>query len=54
MAKENKFADEIMSDEELDGVVGGITKVDGKILEALPNSMFQVDLENGQKVLATK
>jgi len=27
-------------------------KVDGTILEALPNAMFQVELENGLKVLA--
>ncbi len=52
MADKDKFADEIMSDEELDGVVGGATEVGGKVLEALPNAMFQVELENGQKVLA--
>ena len=27
-------------------------KVDGKILETLPNAMFKVELENGHKVLA--
>jgi translation initiation factor IF-1 len=27
-------------------------KVDGVILETLPNAMFQVELENGHKVLA--
>ncbi|MEW5875724.1 MAG: translation initiation factor IF-1 [Candidatus Zixiibacteriota bacterium] len=26
--------------------------VEGKVLEALPNAMFQVELENGHKVLA--
>ena len=27
-------------------------EVEGKIIEALPNAMFQVELENGHKVLA--
>ncbi|MFH1239063.1 MAG: translation initiation factor IF-1 [bacterium] len=27
-------------------------EVEGKILEALPNAMFRVELENGHKVLA--
>ncbi len=27
--------------------------LDGTVLEALPNSMFRVELENGHKVLAT-
>ena len=27
-------------------------KIDGVILETLPNAMFQVELENGHKVLA--
>ena len=27
-------------------------KVDGVVLETLPNAMFQVELENGHKVLA--
>ena len=27
-------------------------EVEGKIVEALPNAMFQVELENGHKVLA--
>ncbi|MCM8813830.1 MAG: translation initiation factor IF-1 [Candidatus Omnitrophica bacterium] len=27
-------------------------QVEGKILETLPNAMFQVELENGHKVLA--
>lgn len=27
-------------------------EVEGKILEALPNAMFKVELENGHKVLA--
>lgn len=26
-------------------------KVEGKVLEVLPNTMFRVDLENGHKVL---
>jgi translation initiation factor IF-1 len=26
--------------------------VDGKVLEALPNAMFRVELDNGHKVLA--
>ena len=40
-----------MNDDELDQVVGGGTEVEGKVLEALPNAMFQVELGNGQKVL---
>ncbi len=27
-------------------------EVDGKVLEALPNAMFRVELDNGHKVLA--
>ena len=27
-------------------------KVEGKVLETLPNAMFKVELENGHKVLA--
>ena len=27
-------------------------EVEGRVLEALPNAMFQVELENGHKVLA--
>ncbi|MBW2367153.1 MAG: translation initiation factor IF-1 [Deltaproteobacteria bacterium] len=27
-------------------------KVEGKVLETLPNAMFRVELENGHKVLA--
>ena len=27
-------------------------KAEGKVLEALPNAMFRVELENGHKVLA--
>lgn len=27
-------------------------KVEGKVLEVLPNAMFRVELENGHKVLA--
>jgi translation initiation factor IF-1 len=29
-----------------------VVEVEGKIIEALPNAMFQVELENGHKVLA--
>ena len=29
-----------------------VIEVEGKVLEALPNAMFQVDLENGHVVLA--
>ncbi len=29
-----------------------IIELEGKILEALPNAMFQVELENGHQVLA--
>ena len=27
-------------------------EVEGKVVEALPNAMFQVELENGHKILA--
>lgn len=30
----------------------GVIEVEGKIVEALPNAMFLVELENGHKVLA--
>lgn len=52
MADKDKYADEIMSDEELDNVAGGATEVGGKVLEVLPNSMFRVELENGQEIKA--
>ena len=29
-----------------------VLEVDGTVLEALPNAMFQVELENGHKILA--
>jgi translation initiation factor IF-1 len=29
-----------------------VIEVEGKVLEALPNAMFQVELENGHRVLA--
>ena len=29
-----------------------MSKVEGTVLEPLPNAMFQVELENGHKVLA--
>ena len=29
-----------------------VIEVEGKVLEALPNAMFQVQLENGHKILA--
>lgn len=29
-----------------------VIEVEGKILEKLPNAMFQVELENGHKILA--
>lgn len=29
-----------------------LIEVEGKVLEALPNAMFRVELENGHKVLA--
>ena len=29
-----------------------VFEVEGRIVEALPNAMFQVELENGHKVLA--
>jgi translation initiation factor IF-1 len=27
-------------------------KIDGKVLEALPNAVFRVELENGHKIIA--
>ncbi|HOJ09487.1 MAG TPA: translation initiation factor IF-1 [Clostridiales bacterium] len=30
----------------------GVIEVEGKVVEALPNAMFSVELENGHKVLA--
>jgi len=30
----------------------GVIEVEGKVVEALPNAMFVVELENGHKVLA--
>ena len=30
-----------------------IIEVEGKVIEKLPNAMFQVELENGHQVLAT-
>ncbi len=30
----------------------GVIEVEGKVVEALPNAMFVVQLENGHKVLA--
>lgn len=29
-----------------------VIEVEGKVLEALPNAMFQVEIDNGHKVLA--
>ena len=29
-----------------------VIEVEGKVLEALPNAMFQVELESGHKILA--
>ncbi|MDI6604387.1 translation initiation factor IF-1 [Aceticella autotrophica] len=29
-----------------------VIEVEGKVIEALPNAMFQVELDNGYKVLA--
>lgn len=29
-----------------------VIKVDGKVLEALPNAVFKVELENGHEVIA--
>ncbi len=30
----------------------GVIEVEGKVVEALPNAMFKVELENGHEVLA--
>jgi translation initiation factor IF-1 len=30
----------------------GVIKVEGRVIEALPNAMFRVELTNGHKVLA--
>jgi len=40
------FKEDIISEKE------EIIEVEGTILEALPNAMFRVELENGHKVLA--
>lgn len=29
-----------------------VIEVEGRVIEALPNAMFQVELENGHKILA--
>lgn len=29
-----------------------VIEVEGKVIDALPNAMFQVELENGHKILA--
>ncbi|MFZ5353458.1 MAG: translation initiation factor IF-1 [Bacillota bacterium] len=29
-----------------------VIEVEGKVIEALPNAMFQVELENGHRILA--
>ena len=29
-----------------------VIEVEGKVVEALPNAMFQVELENGHRILA--
>ena len=34
-------------------VKGGITSINGTVHEALPNTMFRVELEDGRSVLAT-
>ena len=41
----NKYGVELMSKQD-------VIEVEGKVLEALPNAMFQVELENGHVVLA--
>jgi len=33
-------------------VAKDVIKVEGKVVEALPNAMFRVELENGHRVLA--
>ena len=40
------FKEDIISEKE------EVIEVEGTILEALPNAMFRVELENGHKVLA--
>lgn len=30
----------------------GVIKLEGRVLEALPNAMFRVELSNGHKILA--
>ena len=35
------------------GVSKDVTKTDGKVLEALPNTMFRVELTDGRVVLTT-
>jgi translation initiation factor IF-1 len=33
-------------------MVKDVIRVEGRVIEALPNAMFRVELENGHKVLA--
>jgi translation initiation factor IF-1 len=42
---ENRRFDYLMSKQD-------VIEVEGKVIEALPNAMFQVELENGHKILA--
>jgi translation initiation factor IF-1 len=35
------------------GTKEGVLELEGAVVEALPNAMFRVELDNGHKVLAT-
>jgi len=41
----NRRSDYLMSKQD-------VIEVEGKVVEALPNAMFQVELENGHRILA--
>ena len=55
----NKGVKNILSEDELDNVVGGIgdnsskfEEIDGTVIEVLPNAGFMVQLDNGEEVKA--
>jgi translation initiation factor IF-1 len=57
MSENDPKTAEPISLDELDSAAGGaanagIVEVNGTVVEALPNALFQVDLENGKRVRA--
>jgi translation initiation factor IF-1 len=47
------FANILHDGAEVNVAKDGVIEVEGSVVEALPNTMFRVELENGHKVLAT-